>query len=139
MLYLLHSRWEVFQHDFDLCTDKVDDEDDEEENDEDSDEDDELVESNANRDVTSDSDLAEIYDELKGKRAMMVVQDIFDWADIQDMIAEQTLTKEEVLKSVEAAGVTSASLDSKLSSKQFELVVKKLQEIDSDAEEGFCI
>jgi hypothetical protein len=54
---------------------------DEEDEDEGEDEDDEELA------LSSDNDIREIFDELRGNKPLMVVQDLYDWADIQDMLA----------------------------------------------------
>ena len=49
-----------------------------------------------------EDDLTEIYNELKGDKAMLVVEDLLDWEDIQEMIEEGVLTQDVVLKSVKS-------------------------------------
>eukprot|EP01036_Dinobryon_divergens_P029673 gene29673-38802_t len=67
--------------------------DDDEEDDEEEEEEEEEAE---------EDDLTEIYNELKGEKAMLVVEDLLDWEDIQEMIEEGVLTQDVVLKSVKS-------------------------------------
>ena len=46
------------------------------------------------------SDVKDIYDELKGNKPYMLAADLFDWADVQDMIADKDLTLLQVEKAV---------------------------------------
>ena len=78
-----------------------------------------------------EDDLTEIYNELKGEKAMLVVEDLLDWEDIQEMMEEGVLTQEVVLKSVKSVVKslhTKNPLQTAVSVPEFKKIVNILEE-----------
>lgn len=75
-------------------------------------------------------DLTDIYNELKGDKAMLVVEDILDWEDIQDMIEEGVLTKDLIIKTAktEVKQLAPVPLETKLSIDQFKKIITRIQD-----------
>ena len=52
-----------------------------------------------------DDDTREIYDELRGTKTILTAQDLFDWADIQDMMSDGDISVNQLNEAVrEVAG-----------------------------------
>lgn len=91
-----------------------------------------------------DDDVKEIYDELRGKKPQMSAQDVKDWADIQDMVAEGAIDNKAIDMAITRAG--SNPKNGFLTLEQFRDFVDILQDVldgidvgdndDDDEDEG---
>lgn len=80
------------------------------------------------------NDVREIFDELRGNQPLLAIQNIYDWADIQDMISEQTIKKSFLDKII---AIVDSNKNSFLNFEQFDRVIRLLQDVIelSDEEE----
>lgn len=49
-----------------------------------------------------DEDVSEIYDELRGEKPMLHIDDIFAWSDIQDKFTERVLSPQSIIKAIQS-------------------------------------
>ena len=75
--------------------------------------------------LASDNDLREIYNELRGNKPLMLVQDLYDWADVQDMLAEGDIDEEAIKRALKETKIP-ASKEIKLG--QFKEIIDILQD-----------
>ena len=116
----------------------LDNEDEDEEDDGDDEEDDGELQ------MASDADVREIYDELRGNKPLMLADDLYAWADIQDMLAEKEVTDEDIKKAMKEVKIPASK---EIKFRQFQEIVEILQDVldgsrdaikayDDDEQEG---
>lgn len=76
-------------------------------------------------DELQSSDVREIYNELRGNKPLMLVQDLYDWADIQDMLQEGDIDEKTIQKALQEVGVPSTK---EVKFTQFQEIVEILQD-----------
>jgi len=79
-----------------------------------------------------DNDVRDIFNELRGNKPLMSVSDLYDWADVQDMLENGDLDKETIQRAIEEVG---ASKTDEMSFSQFSEVVEIMQ----DALDGITV
>lgn len=75
--------------------------------------------------LVSEEDAHEIYDELKGEKKAMNEDDLFAWADLQDIIAEGSVSEDDVRSVVRSAGVKQGGI---ISFSQFFDIITNVQD-----------
>lgn len=76
-----------------------------------------------------DSDLKEIYTELRGNKPLMLVQDLYDWADIQDMLADGDIEQSVLDNALVEVGIPrSKGMEAEVRFMQFQEIVEIIQD-----------
>ncbi len=86
-----------------------------------------LITSLDEEDAWEDADTREIFDELRGDKPLVAVADLFDWADVQDMVEDGDITEAQINQAVKEV-VSSDSREALMTFTQFAEVISIMQD-----------